>query len=222
MSLINNALKKAQRQRSEGAASAPTPGGSSHRPSRRGKAMPAQTLLLIVAGACVVVALSVAATVYFLRDLNPPETIDSVIASTPVAPATTTTEAQPTPTPVVTIPITATEPPVQVEPEPIIVVQAEVEPEPAPEEIVPQFPEPQPEPLPTPVARPDVAVYTFIDQLQVMGVRFSGASSKVLMNDRVYRVNDIVDRTLGLRLTAVTSDRLTFVDANGASYTKNF
>ena len=185
MSLINNALKKAQRQRSEGAASAPTPGGSSHRPSRRGKAMPAQTLLLIVAGACVVVALSVAATVYFLRDLNPPETIDSVIASTPVAPA-------------------------------------EVEPEPAPEEIVPQFPEPQPEPLPTPVARPDVAVYTFIDQLQVMGVRFSGASSKVLMNDRVYRVNDIVDRTLGLRLTAVTSDRLTFVDANGASYTKNF
>lgn len=204
MSLINNALKKAQRQRSEGSSSAPTPGGSGHRPSRRGKAMPAQILLLIVTGACVVVALSGAATVYFLRDSNPPETVTTVIANTPGAP----------------VPTTAADTPLQAELEPVIVAQAEVEPEPAPENIVPQLP--QPEPLPQPVAPPDIEVYNFIDQLQVMGVRFSGADSKILMNDRVYRVNDIIDRTLGLRLTAVTADRLTFVDANGAIYTKNF
>ena len=42
------------------------------------------------------------------------------------------------------------------------------------------------------------------------------------MNDRVYRVNDVVDRTLGVRLIHVATDGLTFSDAKGVSYTKNF
>jgi len=211
MSLINNALKKAQRQRSEGASSAPIHGGSSHRPSRRGKAMPAQTLLLIVAGACVVVALSLAVTVYLLRTPNPPVATTSLVENTPIEPVAAVTVSQPIPT---------IEAPTQAEPEPIMAAQAEVEPEPTADVIVEPLPEPPP-PLKT-LAQPDVAIYTFIDQLQIMGVRFSGTNSKVLMNDRVYRVNDIVDRTLGLRLATVTADSLTFVDANGASYTKNF
>jgi hypothetical protein len=211
MSLINNALKKAQRQRSEGSSSAPTPGGTSHRPSRRGKAIPAQNLLLIVTGACVVVALSVAVTIYLLRTPNPPDATTSLVANTPIEPVPNVTASQPIP---------AIETPTQAEPEPITAAQADVEPEPAAEVIVKQLPEPPP-PLET-VAQPNLKIYTFIDQLQIMGVRFSGTSSKVLMNDRVYRVNDIVDRTLGLRLTTVTKDSLIFVDANGASYTKNF
>jgi hypothetical protein len=71
-------------------------------------------------------------------------------------------------------------------------------------------------------AVPDNAVYAVIDKFQVTGIRSSGSESKVLMNDRVYRVNDIVDRNLGLKLIKVTSDSLTFVDRNGATYTKNF
>ena len=42
------------------------------------------------------------------------------------------------------------------------------------------------------------------------------------MNDRVYRVNDVVDRTLGVRLTKVSTDSLTFTDANGVTYVKYF
>ena len=42
------------------------------------------------------------------------------------------------------------------------------------------------------------------------------------MNERVYRVNDIVDRALGVRLTKVAVDSLTFSDANGVSYIKYF
>jgi hypothetical protein len=38
----------------------------------------------------------------------------------------------------------------------------------------------------------------------------------------VYRLNDVVDYTLGLRLTKVTADGLTFTDANGTTYVKNF
>ena len=42
------------------------------------------------------------------------------------------------------------------------------------------------------------------------------------MNERVYRVNDIVERTLGVRLIKVAVDSLTFADPNGISYVKNF
>jgi len=75
---------------------------------------------------------------------------------------------------------------------------------------------------PAPVAKPDERVHAFIDAIRVTGIRSSGGDSRVLMNDRVYRVNDIVDRTLGLRLTKVEHDNLTFTDANGVNYVKYF
>ncbi|HYD84004.1 MAG TPA: hypothetical protein VEA63_08115, partial [Opitutus sp.] len=68
----------------------------------------------------------------------------------------------------------------------------------------------------------DVRAQQFIDALRVTGIRASGNDSKVLMNDRVYRVNDIVDRTLGLKLIKVAPDSLTFSDPTGATYTKIF
>jgi hypothetical protein len=102
-----------------------------------------------------------------------------------------------------------------------------VVPPPAPAPVVPAPPvETIPPPVGNPTAavpaKPSEAILLYIDQLRVMGVRSSGSDSKVLMNDRVYRVNDIVERTLGLRLTAVEPGRLTFVDAQGAAYLKNF
>ena len=66
-----------------------------------------------------------------------------------------------------------------------------------------------------------VRVLAFLDKLRVLGVRSAGGDSKVLMSGRVYRLNDIVDYELALRLTGVTATTLTFVDDNGAVYTKN-
>ena len=45
---------------------------------------------------------------------------------------------------------------------------------------------------------------------------------RALMNDRVYRVNEIVERNFGLRLTKVEANSLTFTDASGVVYVKNF
>lgn len=70
--------------------------------------------------------------------------------------------------------------------------------------------------------RPNERVTAFVEAVRVTGIRSSGAESRVLMNDRVYRVNDIVERTLGLRLVEVGADTLTFSDANGVKYVKNF
>ena len=71
-------------------------------------------------------------------------------------------------------------------------------------------------------AKPDERIHQYVEAIHVTGIRSSGNESKVLMNDRVYRVNDIVDRTLGIRLTKVSPDSLTFTDANGVTYVKYF
>jgi len=71
-------------------------------------------------------------------------------------------------------------------------------------------------------SKPDPKILAYLDALQIAGIRVSDTGSKVLMNDRVFRENEIVDHLLGLRLKKVESDNLTFVDERGVIYTKNF
>lgn len=53
-------------------------------------------------------------------------------------------------------------------------------------------------------------------------MRSPGPEARVLIGERVYRINDVVDRALGLRLQSVAPGKITFVDAAGATYTKNY
>jgi hypothetical protein len=69
---------------------------------------------------------------------------------------------------------------------------------------------------------PDERVAAFVDAVRVTGIRSSGNDSRVLMNERVYRVNDIVERTLGVRLIKAAADSLTFSDSRGVTYVKSF
>ena len=61
-----------------------------------------------------------------------------------------------------------------------------------------------------------------IEHFRVGGIRVSGTESKVLMNDHVFRLNDTVDHELEVRLTGIEPKALTFEDAHGAVYTRNF
>jgi hypothetical protein len=81
---------------------------------------------------------------------------------------------------------------------------------------------PAAKPLPPAAPQQNRKILVYIDGLRVTGVRAAGTDSKVLMNDRVYRVNDMVDYELGLRLTSVTTSALTFEDESGVVYTKTF
>jgi hypothetical protein len=76
-------------------------------------------------------------------------------------------------------------------------------------------------PAPLDPTKPDPKILAYLDALQIAGVRVADTGSKVLMNDRVYRENEIVDHLLGLRLKKVESDTLTFIDERGVIYTKN-
>ena len=44
---------------------------------------------------------------------------------------------------------------------------------------------------------------------------------RVVLNGQVYRLNEVVDRTLNLRLMEVTADQLIFMDAQGIRYTRS-
>lgn len=198
MSLINEALKKAQRQRSDHPPGSPltSPGGPEHRaqPNRT------QSLVLIGAGAAVLVVCSVVITVYLLNR-TPAVAVPLPVASTPAL-ATTIEE----PSPVIIAPVIVA-PPVVAAP---VVAAA---PEPAP---------PAETPAVVATLEPELNIQLWVDAIRVMGIRSSGGESKVLMNDRVYRVNDIVDRTLVLKLVKVEPELLTFTDPKGAVYTKSF
>ncbi|HRJ48263.1 MAG TPA: hypothetical protein PKY38_12950 [Opitutaceae bacterium] len=225
MSLINDALKKAQRQRTTDAAGVapPMPGESGGRITRRGKPMASQAVLLLVAGGSVLIVLSVVATVYLLREPAPPAAPPVALAA-PISPSTATpvVNDSPAPAPVVFVPVL---------PKPESVVESPPEP-PAPVSTPPVRTEPAPViiasspppalPAPSPAAAsPDERIHDYLDRLHVLGVRSSGADSRVLMNDRVYRLNDLVDRTLSLRLVDVQPGLLIFEDARGVRYTKN-
>lgn len=212
MSLINNALKKAQRERAAEVVTS-SPGGSTH--FRRGPNGPApQTIILIIAGAAAIVVLSIVGTMYFLHSPTPATTRASDSISNHTSPSAT-----PSPSPAIMLPVIR--PPTDT-PQPTSDQLASTEPAPAtgPTHATPEIP--RESPPSTQAAPADARVYTFIDNLQIMGVRASGADSKVLMNDKVYRLGDNVDRALSLRLVSVSPNSLVFEDANGVQYTKTF
>jgi hypothetical protein len=257
MSLINDALKKAQRQSAD-TSYVPVP-GSGGRVAKRGAPMAAQTIVLIGAGCVVLVVLSVIGTVFLINGEKPAPK-PAVVATPAIAPSPSTASTSPAPAapavqkielvvPKIEVPIAAAPaitPPVTTAPEKPAITSAasstkiaasEPKPEAKPATTPPvakplaQTEEP-PAAKPasvtapaTPAARAPVSeerVHNFLDAIRLTGVRSSGEGSRVLMNDHVYRVNDIVDRSLGLKLTKVESDRLIFTDANGTEYVKNF
>lgn len=239
MSLINEALKKAQRQRTveQAAVEPPMPGNTGGAVTPRRQPRSANVTLLIASGAIALVVLSVVITVFLLN--RPAKTPSVAAATTPVPAATPTSE--PAPAPSIVMPaIPSPAPATKSEPPPAAPVTSAALPPPEPAKPVASPPEkPAPEPAapksevtpvpPTPVAtppapavKPDERIHAYVDALRVGGIRSSGTESRVLMNDRVFRVNDIVDRTLGVRLVKVDTDSLTFTDARGAIYVKYF
>jgi hypothetical protein len=262
MSLINDALKKAQKMRTQDpAASAPSlSSGNSGPVAKRARPMSARWLAGLVAGAAVLVAASVLVTVFWLRTpgatlasrpVTPPAAVSESPTPMPAAPPARKVEPSPAPGLTTAAPpsIVVVAPPAAVGGTARVAPQAETHPTAAspgapaspPESAPPSpvgaagvppvsdVPAPtvasaalHPAAPPAPAARPDPRIQAFVDALRVAGIRASGSDSKVLMNDRVFRVNDIVERTLALRLTGVAADRLSFTDENGVVYTRNF
>lgn len=216
MSLINEALKKAQRMRhqdSPGASLAvdPAPSAPSPLPAapplRRGRAPTSQIFLFAVVGIPLLIVVCVGVTWLLLR----PSTETPSLARETPAPAATSSASLPLPEPIsISLPLATTPPP------------------PAPAD-------PAPPRLPQAAAatkiavsgdpatpRPDPRVNAFLDTLRVSGIRASATDPRVSMNDRVFRLDDIVDRNLELRIIGIAHEGLTFIDPSGFIYKTQF
>lgn len=249
MSLINEALKKAQKQRTGDApslTSMPGVGGeSAERIARRGKSSGGPNLLLWAGVGVAALAVVITGAVLALRQPSAPPAVPAApTASTPVtAPVAPPAVAQkpvepaplsvtptpptvaPAPTttaavaPVVTAP--ATPPPLAT-----TVILAPVEtPKPveaAPVQLAPEPPKPAAPAAPTVARKLEPRAINFINSIRVAGIRAATTDSKVLMMDRVYRVGDIVEAEMGLTLVGITAGSLTFEDENGARFTRTF
>ena len=231
MSLINEALKKAQKQRTGEPEPLPTIGGeSAARIARRGKPAGFSALIIrIVAGAIGVIAI-VVATVIFMRR-SPAESTPvkpaPVVTQAPVVqtPVTKPVEAAPqpqgeTPAPAVAKPMVVAAAPAKIEPAKPPVVET-----PAPAIVTPVATAPLITTPSTEATRPgrlEARAVTFIEAIRVTGIRASGSDRKVLMNDRVYRLGDLVEPEMGLTLVGIATNALTFQDEKGAKYTRNF
>jgi hypothetical protein len=246
MSLLNEALKKAQRQQhTEQQASARVIVQSSFAgtaPAVTRTGMSTRLFTLLIAGAVVLVSGSVLGTVILLRKPDAAKAAPAPLALTAPTPAAPTAAA-PQPAAIVT---QATSAPaadtsslaIRVAlPAAPVTQQAEATPTsvPEPAAAVTTTPVPAAAPAPAAVTTPQIriasidedtaaaretAAYSVINAMRISGIRGTGTDSRVLIDGRVYRINSVVDRTLGLRLTAVEADRLLFTDSRGTVFTR--
>jgi hypothetical protein len=268
MSLINDALKKAQRDRSgENPAAQPPP--SAPPPTSPAPAAPAAAtsgfkgMQLIAAAAIIVVG--IVAWLMFAPS-KAPETVaaaeaPAVTTPAPVAaqpaevapvesktePATGTSGSEVAPqAPVIDAPVVEAPPSAvaQTQPEPPPAVAVKIDEAPAVVVNIPSATTPSAastQELPATVItipegpagsspatqlvtvrQQDPRILAYLDALRVNGIRPSPDDPKALVNNRVFRIGDIVDRELNLRLTGIAPAKLTFEDERGMIYLKSF
>jgi hypothetical protein len=218
MSLINDALKKAARQRAQEQAdlAPPMPGGGSGRGSRQGAPVRAQTIVLIAGAAVALAVVSAVITGMMLTGKAEPRpaAADRPAPAAPRPQAPTPIVVQVPAIPAVSVPRTA------LTPTPAPVAAAQPFPTPPPATLLAAVPAPSPTAAPPP--NRSGQAQAFVENLHISGVRSAGAESKALVDGHVYRVNDVLERTLGIKLVKVDSDHLTFIDAGGETYIRSF
>jgi len=253
MSLINEALKKAQRQRHAAAPAdeAPAPEKPARPIAAHGPAWGTSVVVAATSGALLIIGALVFFTLHWLGNEPEPAPAPRVAATTkaaatapakspapaptaapvarPAAPgAEQAPQAQPVSAPTAT-PTTAT--PTRVVPA-APAATASTPPAattaPAASATPGDAPAPAAEPaavtltVPVRAPRPDDRIPAYLESLRVAGVRILSSDSRVLIIDGVFRVNDTVDRGLGLMLLEVRQGTMVFEDAQGFKHEKRF
>ncbi len=66
----------------------------------------------------------------------------------------------------------------------------------------------------------DFKIQNLIDELQVLGYRSAGVNSRLLMNGRVFKIDDIIDNERGIRFIGSDGESLVFEAPSGYRYRK--
>ena len=75
-----------------------------------------------------------------------------------------------------------------------------------------------------PIAKPEPnpEITAWLEQSTISGVRITSSSSKVILNNKAYMPDEIVNMALELKILEIEPERIRFIDANGAEYIKSF
>jgi cytoskeletal protein RodZ len=197
MSLINEALRKAQNQRTQ----APQLGSSRGNQSANYAERSNRTGLMIGLGVCIVILIGlIGGLTVVLLSKDTPQTAQKPLSAEPE-----TSVSEITPQPSLSEPATeSTEP----ETKPLT---------PEISEQIPVIVE-----TPTEVAEPSQEIIDWLEQSTVTGVRITSSSSKVILNNEAFMPGDNVNMNLGLKMLEIEPQRIILVGSNGVKYVKLF
>ncbi|MDQ8208065.1 hypothetical protein QEH52_11135 [Coraliomargarita sp. SDUM461003] len=69
-------------------------------------------------------------------------------------------------------------------------------------------------------AKPSQDIITWLGQAKLSGVKISTSESKVILNGKAYAVGEYVNYNLGLKVMVIQQERVLFMDNNGKKYMK--
>lgn len=72
------------------------------------------------------------------------------------------------------------------------------------------------------VPKPDKQVMAYIRMLNVNAVRMAGNDSKVFMNNEIFRLNSTVNSDLKIKILKINPKQIVFIDNAGIKYIKRF
>lgn len=238
MSLINEALKKAQSERPSSIQNHPVMQGGGHSHPQQKPPRKRRFLFGFIMAVLIVGLFSTGVSTYLVYQILGTDKSEEAgnaqaarpveVAATQADPATATTPP-PAETVKVQEPVVGKEVTEVVKAAPTTPVEAPVAQQPVPQEIVappPVVEVPAPEPAVVQAAGTDPSTWNRIDEFEIRGIMSRG--EKVLIFDarnqrsKTYRPGDLIDGALSLRVASITTSVITFENNDGAQFRKSF
>lgn len=237
MSLINQALRKAQHQRTPSRPATAADHANASQPNYSSNSNKSGLLIGLVAGIALLIGLVAGLTIVVLRkDPAPvvqqaatsPAPAEHAAPATPTKPATQPLAA-PTPAPAVTQPLEQDSPSVLNE---LRLARQAAEAKAAADAAAAQKAEAAAAAAKqaaeakaaaaaaAAAAKPSQDIIQWLGKSKISGVRISEKGSKVILNNKAFTVGETVNVGLGLKVLIIQEKRVLFVDTNGKKYLK--
>lgn len=221
MSLINQALRKAQQQRTPSRPATAADHASASPTNYRGNSNQSGLLIGLVAGIALLIGLVAGLTIVVLR--KDPAPVTQQAATLPalvkqIAPATPVIQPLAPPTPAPTQPLEQGSPSVLND---LRLARVAAQAKAAADATSAKQVEAAKQLAATKAAaKPSQDIIQWLGKSKISGVRLSTSGNKVILNNKAYSVGETVNLGLGLKVLIIQEKRILFIDPNGKKYLK--
>ena len=221
MSLINQALRKAQHQRTPSRPATAADHASASHPKYTGNFNKSGLLIGLVAGIALLIGLVAGLTIVVLRKDPAPVAQQAATLPAPakqISPATPIIQPLAAPTPAPTQPLEQDSPSVLND---LRLARVAAEAKAAADANSAKQAEAAKQLAATKAAaKPSQDIIQWLGRSKISGVRLSTSGNKVILNNNAYLVGETVNVGLGLKVLIIQEKRVLFIDPNGKKYLK--